>query len=241
MKKYVKDFFDKAVTKRREYEKKKAEHKMKEGASATSPPTGTPTVDVKKEGERDVDGLTNTSEEDMVKDEPQSSGPVTPASGSVSVSGDNLKRKREDEDESDGVKTQDTDRTAYKKPKLETPPPPPPPPPPPAEDMPANDPMVDAPAETTTMEEGSSGLIGEGNSLSTEHDDAMEDITAITPPSAPTLNGAVGIFTTDSDQPGGSGHHSPLENHSPLTPGPPKEYMLDGPARKHGGLELAMS
>lgn len=237
VKKFVKDFFDKAVIKRREYENKKAERKRKDGESATSPPNATPTVDVKKEGEGDADGSMTTPEDDVVKDEPQSSGFATPASGSVS--GDNLKRKREDDDESDEVKTQDMGATANKKPKLETPPPPPPPPPPPAEDMPANDPMVDAPEENITVEDGSSGLVGEGNSLSTEQDEAMEDISAITPPSAPTLNGEVGIFTAESDQTGG--HHSPMENHSPLTPGPSQEYMLDGATRKHGGMELAMS
>ncbi len=229
VKKYVKDFFDKAVIKRREYEKKKAERKMKDGGSATSPPSATPTVD------------------DAVKDERQSSGAVTPASGSgsgsgsasASVSGENLKRKRADEDESDGTKAQAVDATANKKVKLETPPLPPPPPPPPAEDMPANDPMVDAPEENINTEDVSSGLLGEGASLSTEQDEAMEDISAITPPSAPTINGAVGIFTADSDQTGG--HHNPMENRSPLTPGPNQEYMLDNAVPKHGGMKLAMS
>jgi len=236
VKKFVKEFFEKAVTKRRDYEKKKAERKAKEGGSTTTPPTATPTVDVKKEGEGYAHPVMNTSEDDVVKDESQSSGSATPASD---VSGDNLKRKREDEDESDGVKTQDMDGTANKKLKLETPSPPTPPPPPPAEDMPVNYPMVDASAENIAMEDGSTELIGEGNSLSTEQDETMEDISAITPPSAPTLNGEVGIFTADSDQAGG--HQSPLENHSPLTPGPPQECMLDGAARKHGGMELAMS
>ena len=52
VKKHVKEYFDKAVAKKREHEKKKAERVSKEGESAASPPPAM-VADVKEEGESD--------------------------------------------------------------------------------------------------------------------------------------------------------------------------------------------
>lgn len=126
VKKYVKEFFDKAVAKRREHDKKKAERQAKEGGLAESL-TAVPESGFKKEEESDGDQGMELSD-DEGKGKQASTTPVTPVD--QITNGDGLKRKREDEEGPNGVKPEDADGTPSKRPRSATPPPPPPPPPP---------------------------------------------------------------------------------------------------------------
>ncbi len=137
MKKYVKEYFEKAVAKRQQHDKRKAERRAKEGHSVVTP---SPAVDSKALGDEILEKSNEISEDehmsDLEDDEPckeeQGSSPLAPGShGSPSE----LKRKREEETV-DGESFGDEDSTSSKKLKFETPPPPPPPPPPPAEGRP---------------------------------------------------------------------------------------------------------
>ena len=133
VKKYVKDYFDKAVVKRREFEKKKAERKGKEGGSI-EPFFPAPDADTKQEEESDGDQGMDMSDEDVEKEEQTSLTPMTPMD-QVS-NGDGLKRKRGAEAESNGISMEGSEETPIKRPRSASPPPPPPPPPP-AEGMPS--------------------------------------------------------------------------------------------------------
>ena len=128
MKKYVKEYFDKAVAKKREHEKKRTERRSKEGESAVSP---TPAIvaDVKKEEEEsdgDQDMAMSDDDEDE-KPKPESATPVTPLDQLLQAEG--LKRKRANDEDPDSIKLEDNEATPSKRLKSESPPPPPPPPP----------------------------------------------------------------------------------------------------------------
>lgn len=121
VKKFVKDYFDKAVLKHREREKRKAEKKAKEGDNAVL-------EEVKKEEESDGDQDMAMSDDDDDEEEKkpkvESTTPITPMDQTLSAEG--LKRKRE---EDENVKAEGEEATPSKRLKSETPPPPPPPPP----------------------------------------------------------------------------------------------------------------
>lgn len=174
VKKYVKEFFDKAVAKRREHDKKKAERQVKEGGLAESP-TAVPDSGVKKEEESDCDEGMDLSD-DEGKEKQASTTPVTPMD--QIANGDGLKRKRGDEEGPNGVKPEDADTTPSKRPRSATPPPPPPPPPP-AEALPVDHPTADD--MTGYNNEGrivdSFGVLG-----TPVQDESMEDVD---PPPAP--------------------------------------------------------
>lgn len=128
VKKYVKEYFDKAVVKKRVYEQKKAErpdkaadtadlHKAEEG------------LEVKKEHESDEELDLELSDDEAERTKRDSGTPITPLD--QPVNGDVLKRKRESPDAPGSDKTEDDFATPSKRLRSETPPPPPPPPPPP--------------------------------------------------------------------------------------------------------------
>lgn len=128
VKKYVKEYFDKAVAKKREHEMKKAERRSKGGEPAASPTPAT-VADVKEEEESDGDqDMAMSDEDEYEKPKLQSATPVTPSDQLLQAEG--LKRKRVDEEDPDGAKLEDNEATPNKRLKSESPPPPPPPPPP---------------------------------------------------------------------------------------------------------------
>ena len=126
VKKYVKEYFDKAVAKKREHEKKKAERRSKEGESAVSPAPALGT-EVKKEGESDGDQDMAMSDDDDEKPKLESTTPATPSDMLSQVEG--LKRKRLNDEDPESMKFGDNGATPSKRLKSESPPPPPPPPP----------------------------------------------------------------------------------------------------------------
>ncbi|KKZ60339.1 histone-lysine N-methyltransferase SETD2 [[Emmonsia] crescens] len=131
IKKYCKEYFDKAVVKQRAYEKKKAEKKASDAAKSTGggskeegDKTGLPqsleTQDAKREDESDVEEDIKMSDDEMDKMEDKKSSPM-------SVDENKLKRKRN----ADGRLYVDGDTrgpSPCKRTKSATPPPPPPPP-----------------------------------------------------------------------------------------------------------------
>lgn len=128
VKKHVKEYFDKAVAKKREHEKKKAERVSKEGDSAA---LSTPAMvaDVKEEGESDGDqDMAMSDDDEDEKPKLESTTPVTPSDQLLQAEG--LKRKRAKDEGPDSMKVEDSEATPSKRHKSESPPPPPPPPPP---------------------------------------------------------------------------------------------------------------
>lgn len=115
VKKHVKEFFIKAVTKKVEHDKKRAAKKALDDSKDTSS-----TTDPKDE-EADIKG--EDSDLEMFDDEADKSLVETP-------SDEGLKRKREGE-----IEDADADTPNKRLKESSTPEPPPPPPPPPAEDM----------------------------------------------------------------------------------------------------------
>lgn len=190
VKKYVKDYFDKAVAKKREHDKKKAERKAKPGGSRESPAAVAETP-VKKEDESDGEEVMVMSEDEDVKDEdvkegPKSITPMTPID--QTINGDGLKRKREREHGLNGVKIEDEEATPSKRPRSLTPPAPPPPPPP-AEGMPEDDSTMDDSGEYNgetpqdfPYEVYSQGTINDVTAMVEEQMDAVDP-----PPPPPPL------------------------------------------------------
>jgi hypothetical protein len=138
IKKYCKDFFDKAAYKHRKLEKEKAARKQKSSgskASGTAAAELTSPIlnldaspDVKREGQSD--------DEDVKMSEDEDEKPSPPTPSATGLNGDGLKRKREDDDEEDVKAESDVSKSPAKRIKSESPPPPPPPPEPPADTPP---------------------------------------------------------------------------------------------------------
>ena len=127
VKKYVKEYFDKAVAKKREHDKKKAERRSKEGESAVSPTSATfPNVKVEEESDGDQDVAMSEADE---KEKPklESVTPMTPSDQLLQA--ERLKRKRVNDENPDSIMLEDNEATPSKRLKSESPPPPPPPPP----------------------------------------------------------------------------------------------------------------
>ena len=126
VRKYVKDFFDKAVEKDKERRKRRADRKIREGEGHKSPMDGGVLGDKQ-------DNDTAKSEEDRdiaISDDEEEKPPVdstTPATPLDQLSLEGLKRKRDQllEEEEMGIEDQSTPNKLIKS---ETPPPPPPPP-----------------------------------------------------------------------------------------------------------------
>lgn len=130
VKKHVKDYFDKAVVKKRVYEQKKAERPDK-AADAPDLHKAEEGLEVKKERESDEELDIELSDDEAERAKQDSGTPITPLD--QPINGDALKRKRESPDAPGSDKTEDEFGTPSKRLRSETPPPPPPPPPPPAD------------------------------------------------------------------------------------------------------------
>jgi hypothetical protein len=147
VKKYLKAFFDKAVAKKKEHDRKKAEKAASkaESTSASTKPAGINldgTPDEKKDEESDpLEGMDLSEDEaDQTKEKPVSMTPITPLDTQLTI--DSLKRKRHAEGDED-LEASPSKRSRGDSPRADTPPPPPPPPPPPAEGMPEDQEMLD--------------------------------------------------------------------------------------------------
>ncbi|MCJ1248282.1 histone methyltransferase set2 [Trapelia coarctata] len=185
VKKYVKDYFDKAVAKKKEHDRKKAEKKAKEGGSTESPSNPKVETPVKKEEESDYDDLMVMSEDEDVRVEPKSETPITPLE--QVANGDGLKRKREMDDDCNGVKSKCDDATPSKRPRSITPPAPPPPPPP-MEGMPEDNAMMDDSADYEDESSYDSSYLTNGSRImtgGTESTEPMEDVEQPPPPPPP--------------------------------------------------------
>lgn len=126
VKKFCKEYFDKAVVKHREYEKKKAERKAKETDSkAEDAQNGESktlgTHQSEKDDESDNEALDVKMSDDEAEKEENKSSPMD-----VEESGASLKRKREElEDDNGPIEECDSPSKRHRS---STPPPPPPPP-----------------------------------------------------------------------------------------------------------------
>jgi histone-lysine N-methyltransferase SETD2 len=174
VKKHVKEFFDKAVAKKAEHDRKKAEKQRKaetgiystkdaivNGAPDSGVGSETP---VKVEESDDMDMSDEEENEQVIP-----SGPATPILNTPSDEG--LKRKREDLAESFNSTPSETPSKRFKDEDAEVAPsPPPPPPPPPAEDLQM---QIDEEAELAAQEEA---LMRENEeALMLENEEAMKD------------------------------------------------------------------
>jgi hypothetical protein len=191
VKKYVVDFFNKAVKKRRDHDKKKKERadanrKAAEKAGPNTPPTlPTRSMEVEKVEEEDDVQL---SEDDM--------------DAGAASDDENDKGKRKRQSETPATPLDGEEETTSKKLKLETPPPPPPPPPPPAEDE----------------DMGESATPKHGVPLKDENND-WEDKEYVKQEASPadTTAGASKDYHEESAQT--NGHHSPIQLATPSTNG----------------------
>ena len=151
VKKYCKDFFDKAAYKHSKHEKEKAARRAKlangtkPGAAAvpvaaaatttTTSPRRTleasPEMDVPKEHGSDDEDVKMSEDEPDEDEQPGSASPLTEMR-----SGDTLKRKRSRSLDGDTKEEDDVTKSPLKKLNLDSPPPPPPPPPAPPVETP---------------------------------------------------------------------------------------------------------
>lgn len=125
VKKYVHDYFEKAVVKKKEHDRKKLERKARE-VEMGGPLASTTATNLEKEEEDKSDGEHDVamSDDEDTKLKRESATPITPLD--TQSTSERLKRKRE-EDDPDDMKRDDA--TPSKRLRSETPPPPPPPPP----------------------------------------------------------------------------------------------------------------
>ena len=131
VKKHVKDFFEKAVTRKKERDAKGAKKSCQSGPPGASQANDDDTKakeDEDSEGDQRMDLSDNEAEPpepDMVTPN-QSLTPVTPAD--QLINGERLKRKRFEEQLDSNGGPDDSESTPSKRLRSETPPPPPPPP-----------------------------------------------------------------------------------------------------------------
>ncbi|KAL8705012.1 MAG: hypothetical protein Q9201_001857 [Fulgogasparrea decipioides] len=131
VKKHVKEFFEKAVSRKKERDEKEAKKRGRDVLSEIAPAADAPT-EAKQDEESDGDQRMDLSDDEAENPAPDittpinSTTPVTPAD--QLVNGDRLKRKRDGEEESTGEGLDDVESTPNKRLRSETPPPPPPPP-----------------------------------------------------------------------------------------------------------------
>ncbi|PGH06473.1 histone-lysine N-methyltransferase, H3 lysine-36 specific [Polytolypa hystricis UAMH7299] len=138
IKKYCKEYLDKAVAKHRAYEKKKAEKKareQKDGNASTNGHAGKPGSedspqlpggpDAKKDPDSDVEEDIKMSDDEMDKGEDKKSSPMSVEDRSLNA--ESLKRKR---DAGEGEHIGNGSASPVKRARSTSPPPPPPPPPP---------------------------------------------------------------------------------------------------------------
>ncbi|KAL9602575.1 MAG: hypothetical protein Q9219_001719 [cf. Caloplaca sp. 3 TL-2023] len=137
VKKHVKEFFEKAVVRKKERDVREANKGKKEGLPAA--PLTMEADSAAKHDESDADQKMDPSDDEAeraaadVVTPGNWATPVTPAEHLIN--GDGLKRKREDEEERNDDGVFEAESTPSKRVKSETPPPPPPPPPPSSEEI----------------------------------------------------------------------------------------------------------
>ena len=136
MKIHVKEYFNKAVAKKNERDKKKAKEKHIGGdiVKLSTIAIDDPMRKVEDSDDEDAMKISDDDDEEDVKVKRESNTPITPMDQTMNWDG--LKRKRESDDDLKGMKTEDEEASPNKRPRSLTPPAPPPPPPPPVEDHP---------------------------------------------------------------------------------------------------------
>jgi [histone H3]-lysine36 N-trimethyltransferase len=176
VRKYVKDFFDKAVAKKAAHDRMKAHKKHDfaiKGNSAKESSNGTSSTTIEADANNTIK-VEEPDDMDLSDDGEETGHPVTsvPATPSLDTPSDEgLKRKRDDLGESFDSTPSETPIKRVKEEDMEgLPSPPPPPPPPPAEDMIM---QMDEDAELAAQEEA---LMRENEeALIRENEEAMHD------------------------------------------------------------------
>lgn len=163
IKKYVKDFFDRAVAKYSEHEKRKAERAARHAAKDmkdANQPTADPETETSRKNGIDGDDVVISEGEDTIS--PSSNTPER-------------KRKREDDDEAQSMEQLTPSETPsakrLKEDDADVPSPPPPPPPPPAEGAVDEGPMTE---EERSMREQEEALMRENEEAQRLEDEAEE-------------------------------------------------------------------
>ena len=176
VKKYVQDFFEKAVEKKKALDKRKREKAAMNGSSSSKPKDANgangdsklePEQDVKDESDEEGDGENIDLTPNSPPAEFTQPSPPTPTPHTGDSSFSDLKRKR---DESE-FGTPGEDEESNKRHKEEDLSPPPPPPPPPAEGMPDED-MAEGVVKEETEEEKE--LRRQEEDLMRENEEAMK-------------------------------------------------------------------
>jgi [histone H3]-lysine36 N-trimethyltransferase len=129
MKKYVKEFFDKAVAKKQEHDKKKAQKQNPDNSQMSSVSALGDEIS-KKEEESDIDPM-DVSDEEVKNEQEESDTPATPFD--QTTNGDGAKRKRHLAELETDRQGNGSTASPSKRVKSQSPPSPPPPPPPPAD------------------------------------------------------------------------------------------------------------
>ena len=131
VKKYVQEFFEKAVAKKKEHDRKKIERQVASGQSTLDVSiTSASNAKIGEDSDGDKD-LIMSDVDDEEEPKQESTTPVTPLGQLLIVEG--LKRKRTGDDAHETTSTEANADIPSKRLKSESPPPPPPPPPPGAE------------------------------------------------------------------------------------------------------------
>lgn len=174
VKKYVKDFFDKAVAKKATHDRLKAEKKAKAvETSASKDIDGAASSSIEESMKFEADDEIEMSEDEDEAGPIEVSVPVTPAVETPSE--ENLKRKRDDLGDLYDSTTDDTPFKRVKDEEDSEPSPPPPPPPPPVEEMQTAIEM-DEDADLAAQEEA---LMRENEeALIRENEEALKDAEA---------------------------------------------------------------
>lgn len=208
VKKFVKEFMDKAVAKKVARDKERAaraERKKAAGQDA-SPEVATP----KPETHDDRD---DSGEEMDMSDDDEPASIISPTGSSE------LKRKREE----DSLVLGNDDQSSPKKFRTDTPPAPPPPPPPPAEDMP------------TDMDADEFGTNDGSESVHTESGEAAATSSAFGKTGQPSELAHDRVKQTDEMM---NGHHSPMQLATPpTTTNGSCEHESNGKDRETASLE----
>lgn len=215
VKKYVKDFFDKAVSKKRAHDQKKADRKTKGGESkgATASPDS-PNADFDEKVDQGSDAIGGAHQQD---DSADTSRVTTPA-GNEFVE-NNLKRKRQDEDASEGPSQGGSDVGPSKKVKSESPEAG-------ARDMTSEEVvMEDVAGEVRKMEEVSFGV---ADRPATGH---PPEGPTTSPPDSSTGNDKQGFFATHHST-DVNGRHDQTDETLPLTPGSGSAFVVNGTFHK---------
>ena len=122
VKKYVLDYFEKAVAKKKEHDKKRSERKGPQDDPDVPSAAGS-TSEMKKDDDSDGDREMAMSQDEDEKTGHELATPITPLDQLQIAEG--LKRKREGDANADGIRIRDEDATPSKRLKSESPPPPP--------------------------------------------------------------------------------------------------------------------